>query len=565
MLIQAASDPRQQRSAELRWKADDRYLIGWAGNLYRPGHAAGEATIDHLLGELDQRDIADIAGELRGIYGLFLFDRSAAMWSILCDNAGLYKIFYNADGVATRFLELLDAGEESPSVDDQAVVEFLAHGCIFGERTPIHGIRKLRRGEILECRLGDAPFVRRAARSVSAPTVPDDHAFLLDYFDDFAAAIAGHAVSVDLTGGFDTRLIACMLERNGLDFECAITGMPGTSDVKTAERIAATLDRALRFHPHDISGLEEELPALFAMSDGLMSIKGLHRAHALCHARRARVIDLMVHGGGGECLRDNRFVQDFPRYGARAVDFRKYYDLRVAPVKIPDNHLTPHGRSLLEAVRNDTLARFSELRCPTNNLTYEKIYYEYRAPEFYGILFSSYINSGLEVEAPFLDYRINYMATKVSPWRRTFMMWPRRLITRHCPKLARLPTADGYTASSHPGRLILELGNHVRVQAGRVGRKLAERHLGRAMFHRVGALQADHPDYAKRLRESAFYLEAFERLKTAGLLDPGLDPEHVRATHVGRVMTMGALLGRLDTHVRTQRRPAPSSAPSALP
>lgn len=553
MLIDASSDSEVgQARGVTRWRSSDTHLIGWRGNLFVEGRAAGEASIAWLQDRLRDGAGPEILQRLDGIYGLFILDRERRSWDIAVDNSGLYRLFYRDGRVATSLLELVRAsGPSSP--DTAAIVEFIMHGGNLGAHTPVKEIRKLRRDQVLRLTAGAGPGMELLKKPVAvpgigadAPSPEEEDALVESYFASLASAIAARKISVDLTGGFDTRVIACLLDRRGLPFECALSGMPQSVEHRTAMRVAEAMGRPLHYQIHDIATLEADLPQVFLAGDGLTEIPRLHRDRQLCLARQARGIEIMLHGGGGGFFQDHYVVQDFPRYASPNANIARYYRLRLAPVPLPAGQLTPAAGETMQTVQKETIDRFEHCREATNNRTYERIAYEYRAPEFYGATFTNYINIGMDVEAPFLNHRLIGVAMRMSPWRRLLMGWHRRVISRHCPKLAGLRTADGYTASDRPGQILKELGVYATVQASRVGRKLGERHLGRSLFHKVGELEADAPGYRDGLRNSALLAAAVERLKAEGILASDLEPRALRNIHVGRVITMGTLLRYMD-------------------
>ena len=547
MLIQPSSRPPLATDSTIAWRTDQRHTIGWKGNIFLPGCLAGEATIERLLERLGTEPLAAVLPTLHGVYGLFVYDHAAGKWWVATDNTGLYRIYYTTSAVATGFLELAGSDPDSHRhVDDEAVLEFIAMGANFGRHTPIATIKKLRRQEILELDPGATPAVRLLEKPL-AWFQGDADAYVLDYFANLAHALSAKRVSVDITGGFDSRVIACLLDRAGLPFESALFSADETSnEAVSARAVAAVLDRPLHFHVHDIATLEDDLYDVFLAGDGLTEIPRLHRDRQLCLRRLARGVELMVHGGGGEFFRDHYYVHDFPRYGSSRIDIAKFYHLRVVPIRLPAAQLTAAAAKLLQALEARTIARFETCRQPTNNATYDRIFLDYRVPEFYGPTFSNYLNMGLQVEGPYLDFKVATAAIQLSPWSRFFMLWHRRMLTTHCPALAELRTAEGYTASSRPTRLLAELGTYARVQAGRVGRKLGERYLGKVLFHKVGEFEADAPGYREALRGSALFASALTRLQQQGIIAEQIEIEKIANPHVGRIITMGTLLNHLE-------------------
>jgi hypothetical protein len=546
MLLGPSEDPQTSPVTGFQWRSNDRYNIGWQGAIHLPGEKAGETTISRLLATTEPAELERLVNDLQGIYRLFVLDRQSQTWRIFNDRTGLARVYYSSDRVAMRFLDLLRAEEKSASdADDKRLIEFILQGGNFGPETPVRGINRLRRGEGLHVDYSKQPAVRIIDRA-DPFTSSFDPAEVLRYFDDLTHSISDRRVSVDLTGGFDSRVIACLLSQRDLSFECGLAGVAGSNEQQTANRVGAALNRELIYHVHDIRTLEADLPQVFLDGDGLTEIPRFHRDRQLCFLRLARGIDLMVHGGGGEFFRDNFVIQDFPFYGVSSADIQRFYQLRVIPVTLPDDQLTPSSLALRQAVFNETLERFETCRGSTNNETYERIYRDFRAPELFGITFSNYLNLGMEVIAPFLEDRLIRVAMHMSPWSRFFNIWHRRMVTEHCPRLASLPTTEGYTASSRPTRLAAEFGTYGRVQFARIGRKLTERYLGKSLFHKVGELEADAPGYRDALRNSKLLALAVSRLQTQGILRADLKIAELRNVHVGRIVTMGTLLRHLD-------------------
>jgi len=547
MLLRPSSPPPQQTEPAIHWRSSPRYTVGWIGNVFCFGEKAGGPTIERLLEELDRRPAAELLPALNGVYGLFIYEHAARKWLVSTDNAGLYRIFYSAEAVSTRFLELAAAtAADRRPLDNQAIVEFIANGGNYGHHTPIATIKKLRRGEILELQPTASPAIRVGKTSLAEQPDDTDRCFL-DYFDGLAQALADRRISVDITGGFDSRLIAGLMARTGLPFECAMLGAADGRETVVARTVAETLGHVLQLHTPDVSNFEREAAEVFLAGDGLTEMSGLLRDRQLCEQRLARGVELMVHGGGGEFFRDNWYVQDFPRYGSAKIDVAKFYNLRIASITLPDSQLTSEGVMLRRQVAARTIETFERSRQATNNLTYDKILFDYRVPEFFGATFSNYLNMGMSVEAPYLNFRIATTAMRLPPWHRAFQLWHRRMITTYCPELAEIRTTPGgYTASNRPTRIAAELGTYAYFQLERVVRKLTERHLGKSLRHRGGNLAVDLPGYSEGLRRSTMFAAAVSRLQRQGIFNAAFDAERLANVHVGRIMTMGGLLQYLD-------------------
>lgn len=545
MLLEPGTEPRQQSEVGLRWWSNDAFVIGWKGHVYLSGEVAGSATVERFARLLESAELAEIVGRLRGVFGLFVWRRATRSWQIAVDNSGFYKVYFDSRGAGTGFLELVrDRGLGRAGVSEHALVEFLAYGAVSRGKTLARDIEELSGQEVLS--LDEEQGVRRTAKLLDDADGLDAEHAVTEHFAALAHSLRGRRLSVDATGGFDSRLVMCMLSRQRLEFELAISGQQGTSDTEIARQIAQLLDQPFHLVGHDLDDFDEQLAATFRAGDAQTDVRRLHRDRQAALARLSRGVEVFAHGGGGEFFRDHYVIQDFPFYGSSRVNVQRYHDLRMLPVSIPPETLSARARELLTTQTASVLELCREMRSPTNNETYDKIYLHIRAPEFYGHYFSNYINMGLDVTAPLADYYNIQAAIRIPPWRRFFFRWHRHVITANCPRLAALPTADGFTASSEPRLMAGDVRAYAATQMRRVARKLSQRLTGRGRFYTVGAFMADAGGFMGKLRGSAQLPPALERLKAVGVLAPDVAAESLRDAHVGRALTVGMFLGEVD-------------------
>ena len=415
--------------------------------------------------------------------------------------------------MSTSFLDLLEARRAGVAgIATERVVEYLAHGAVYGAPTLAVDVKKLRSDELIQLSSTGGLEVRRKqlpAATGKADDVVEQH------FSDLAKSLAGRNVSADVTGGFDTRLIACLLKHNGVEFEAAISGRSEAEDVVVARSVAKVLAAPFHLTLHDVAKLDEDLQTVFRAGDGVTDLRRFHRDWQNACARRDRGMHVMTHGGGGAHFKDFFCYQDFPFYGSRTTNFPRYYSLRITPVNIARSNLTAKAAEIYSGLRQQTLDKFAPYKRGKNNESYDEVAFNLRAPEFYGQYFSNYINLGLEVIAPFLDFRSAKSGIALSPWSRFFSAWHRKLITRHNPALAALPTTEGYNASAAVKDLPGNLAGFVGTQTLRVAKKASQRLVGRSLFLSMGAATVDVEGFMDLLRATKTFATALEHLKRA--------------------------------------------------
>jgi hypothetical protein len=529
----------------VHWWHGPRFSIGWKGHLFLAGHGGGPESVVALAALLEQHGLDEVAPRIHGVFGLFVHDAERAVWQAMTDNGGLYKLFYDDARVATSFLELSRArGASRTELSPPALIEYLAFGQLLGEPTFLSTVRKLRGDEIAE--IGPAPDDRvRIRRKRIDASAGGDLDTVLGHMRDLAASLAGRRVSVDGTGGFDSRLLLCLMDWFGAEFEIATSGQPGNPDTEIPREIARILEHPFHLSGHDLDRLEDDLPVVFRAGDGLTDLRRFHRDLQLAEERLRRGVDLIVHGGGGELFRDHYIIQDFPRYGSPVTNFDRWYDLRMMPVRLPAAWLGRSGAAALGELRPRTLARLESYHSATNNESYNRAYYFLRAPEHFGQHHANYINMGLDVAAPLLDHGVVRAALALPPWQQFFHRWHRQVITRHHPAVAALRTADGFSASAKPALMLRDLTSFGALQVRRVARKVSQRLFGKGRFYVAGAFAADAPGFIAALRTTRHFATAVDRLKAVDVLAPDLALDQIADIHVGRMLTAGMFVDSL--------------------
>jgi hypothetical protein len=554
MLIDARTVPDGLQEHALRWWRGARFVIGWKGHCVLGRRQAGAPTMAALAAALERRPLADLCGELIGVFGLFVWDRRTGRWQIAGDNAGFYKIFHDEARAGTDFLELAAARKaRSAEVPADAMLEFVAHGGLFGGRTFLPQVRELGADRVLllEESAAGRSDVRLVVKRLDEPARAEPD-FLLDYFDRLAPSLRSRRLGLDLTGGFDSRLIAALVDRHGLPFEATIA------------RAAAAVLAAPMFvvRQAGLDRLEQELPQAFRQGGGLTDVCKFHRDRAVALARLGRGIELFLHGAAGAISKGFFVHHEFPFYHRTEPDLARFYRLRVAPVAIPAGHLTRAGRELRRAIEADTLALLARQRGATNHETYDRVSYFVRAPEDYGHQLSSYVNLGLDVVAPLAEHWNVARGIRLPSWSRAMHGFHRRLITRHRPDLAALGTTDGYSASATLARLPGDLWGYGRNELRRAIDKASQRLFGRRLWGKAGDNHLNAPGFVPGLRATRQFRDALALFEARGLLVPGLRPEAVRDLHVGRMITVGMCLEALDAVPARPlpERPSPARA-----
>jgi asparagine synthase (glutamine-hydrolysing) len=225
--------------AELRARFDDREL-------------PERVSLAELLLALFQAAGPDSLTDLNGLYALAVWQAASRTLTLINDRYGLQKLYIWQSGERFVFSSemklLLGLPGPRPALDRQSAAELLALGYSLDDRTLFEGVRLLAPATRLTVRAGQTHPTRTWEPPFRPPTqVTQPVRALVDGLAERAKVAVATRLHPNscllLTGGLDSRLIAGMASRLGLDppLETLTLGQENAADVLAAREIAAAL------------------------------------------------------------------------------------------------------------------------------------------------------------------------------------------------------------------------------------------------------------------------------------------------------------------------------------
>jgi hypothetical protein len=520
------------------WESE-HYACIWKGLVFIPGVEAGSPSIAHFISMLSGAAIPQTASRFKGLFLLVVQHKRTAQIFAFVDNGGLYKAYYSDRAIGSSYLELVRSLELSRSdISPEAVVEFLHHGNVFDHKTLTPVISKIRHDEILTF-AEDGTVEKLSKMLPGIDTAPryDPR----DFFHDLSISVRNQRVSVDLTGGFDSRLIACLLDNEDLDFECALSGMPGIRDLAIGGKVADAMDRPFHVTYHQLGSPSQDIPELFNYTDGLLDVLTYHRVAQLQCDRMNRGITLALCGAGGGLYKDYWWLHDFPFYNLKRPNLQRLYDLRIEKPHFPHNYFAGEMRDMSESLRARTLRRLLDFVRDSNTTSYDWISYYYKMQELHGTILTVTTNQFVNMYAPLMDYELAAFGYALPRRRRFFDLFLRSLLHETNPRVARIVTTQDTSASMEPMNMAQDVFLSLYNKGKRGLRKLGERFTGRTHFLE----SPDHPDFRRMVFDDPIMDEAFRVVEDCRLLNPTLAKTDLRLAHIGRILTLGMLLKEL--------------------
>ncbi len=512
------------------------HVVHWRGLVYLPGHPPGAPSLRAC--DWDGRGaVCGAAAALKGSFAVTVTERAGGRQWCFTSAAGTLDAFVGGGMVATSFLQLCAVlGVRAHDLDPDAVAEFVDLGFVHGPRTPVAAIRRLGPGRVVEL----APGAALAEHDTGVPgiTVPPPPELSIEgLFAALSASLRGLRVSVDLTGGADSRLVASLLAGD-LDVECAVTGVAGNRDIELATDTARALSRPLHVLEHSVANLDDDIAALFEASDGLCDLLTFHRLRQNALARRSRGVQVALSGVGGELYKDFWWLQDLPRYRRRHSNVERLFDLRFRPLAVPDGVLAGDVAAAARGVRERMLHDMRALTMPLNTQTYDRVYLEIKMRTAAARITS--MNSlYLPFHPPLLDPELVRLGYALPRRRRFFNGFHRGVVSAAAPAAARLPTTEGGMSLSVAHRhQAADTALYARDRARRLGAKTRQRVRGTPL----GVESPDNPELIGAARAAAAFPAAVERLSDLGVLGTAAPPDR----YVGRILSLGLLVERLE-------------------
>lgn len=205
----------------------------------------------------DWREAAGAFAERDGIHTLILLDEAAGRLVVATDFLGIQPLYWSRDRSGLRLstgTRALPAG----APDLAAWGGFLGLGVTLGDRTLTEGITRVPAASIVVIDLATAAVVdsrrwwrlERPGRDASTATIGD----AFDDSMDRAVAAARHDHTLLLSGGFDSRVMACALKRRDVPLEAVIVSHADENfdaDGRYARAIGRMLGIPCRFRRPD--------------------------------------------------------------------------------------------------------------------------------------------------------------------------------------------------------------------------------------------------------------------------------------------------------------------------
>ncbi|RLD59780.1 MAG: hypothetical protein DRJ01_10855 [Bacteroidetes bacterium] len=516
----------------------DRFKVYFKGLIYINGFKCGYDTIVEVVNNLSENGKINF-NKIKGNYFIIIIDNQKKYKYIFSDNSGIMKIYFNNDTISNSFLELINSNNLSDKkLNYRSIMDFLHFGFIYFNETFLNDVSILSKDKYFE--IDDFDNVLSKDKSIAK--ISDEIA--LDFYNHFEyinKALTGKKISIDLTGGIDSRLIVTMLSTLNSDFELAISGINGNKDIKIASKIAKIIKKEFFPTYHNPTNItESDLFSIFDITDAQIDIVGYHRNYQLNQERKQRGVDIQISGVGGELYKDFWWLQDFPFYKRKKSNIEKLYNFRIESIGFPHHILEKEMQQISQNFKQLTIERLNDYLLEFNTQTYDNIYYNYKMQgnaSAYIRAASNYFTSF----APLLDLDLVRFGFLFSRNERFFNNFHREQISKYNSELAKIKTTELISCSSSTIYKCADVFSYLYDKQLRLSKQILRKIVKKTHFQET---PTDNRIYGF-VKEFSMIAEIENILKKNRIINHKTDIKSINNNYFGRFITLGLFLKRI--------------------
>lgn len=408
-----------------------------------------------LLASYLETDVETVARRLEGFFVIVIGDARTEDVVVITDIVGSCHCFVRRceAGLALSSSSLVLGALGRTEIDPVACQEFLRTGIVYEDRTIHAQVKKLGPASVFRLHAGALGSQKPYWRITDlVPESLDDRQAAEQLWD----SLVGEArrisrcfsrIACDLTGGYDSRVLAAALAGAGVSFTAVVSGPSDSPDVVVSRGLAA---RAVLPHRHlepQPSQILDQFDRALWLTDGEYDLVEYARI-ATIHETLRRDFDISLNGSFGEVARGYWWELLFPRAGARApLDAAQLARRRYAAQGGDSSLFVPEQRLDLAAHFTDIIERTTAgLAGLPNTMQMDYTYLVMRMQRWQGRIASS-TNRIWPALSPFLARSSLDVVLRATSRSRQRSLLVRRMLAKFQPRWAEFPLEHGQPAT----------------------------------------------------------------------------------------------------------------------
>ena len=530
---------------------DNNYTIFWEGLIFIKGLTPGEESLQRFVEELKKKPLPTAVECLSGVFACIIHDKKEDSYFSFLDNSGLFNLFYSSNYISTSFIRLVELSHlKKNDIKPASYSDLVAATSFMRWETYFDSVKKMRYDEIIVDDGSNIKIVKKELRDIftikkSGKTIIEEYGKIADSFKKIKGRI-----SFDLTGGLDTRMNCSAFKYHDLEFETAISGMPGNWDCEYSKLVAEALGTEHYVHYHSVRAnhLEKELEECFKYFEPLLDTLIFHRYLQFQKEKLSRNCILTVTGHAGELYKaefiwnlDNgnpkKAIDQMLDWGA---NIRYGTALRQIPHDIYSEPYRKYSMDYGNRVRKFLIENFGSDKSGKVGPKMYTYFHEASRSTNFGAVINRF--------SPLLDRDLIPCGTSLKTTTRTFKGGIKRLLFQPWDDRDSFESRIITFLNKNAAKVKITNSLGINASTKRVDRlrKLYKYTKAKIKKPKVDFVSPLHPEFYPIVRSLNKTEEMFEILKNEGILDKKVKVEEIQNDHIGSLFTIGRFIEFCD-------------------
>lgn len=452
------------------------------------------------------------------------------------------RAYYYKNQKYNRFSELLSTGKFS--VDDlnfKSVLHFLCFGQLHFNHTLLNDVNKTfdYNRNILDKKTGLIPVVSKNLQLRSQALPKDTAEHFITFFSERLHHLKTRNVTLDLTGGVDSRLLAVLFHHFEIPFEAFYSMDSGDhEELKIVKRVAESLNIPLTIAESPEVNGDKVYDELFHLVDGHFDIRKVISLRNIQKQRKMAGFDTLITGIGGAFFKDFFWQQDFPFYNKKTVNFERLFNIRMHFLDIHSDWLGERIRPLKDFIKSDFINAIKTCRQDVNSRTYDQIYFQIKDRELCSLM-SAASSEYLTVYSPLYEQEVLDIGYNLPRKQRFLNQFHREIISRLNPEVSKIrTTSSGMSVSNRKINVLRDSLFFFSSKSVKLMKKIRYRNQEESRKN----VKFQNNFLIEKCRDSIQALKEHDILS----LQAPANPESYPSLLQGRLMTLGYLIKKID-------------------
>lgn len=512
---------------------NENIKLEYTGTVIYKDCFVGENSIHSLVSDFKKNSI-DFS-ELYGCFSIAIHNMLDGSVTFFCDNIGYMPIYYTNTGVPVFSRSLIDMVERTKQtqkdIDWNAVFSFLEFGFCYSDLTFFKNIKKCTGDCIYRIENGCLHILKKDFKYPKIESIND----YVQQLKKILSAFKQEKVLFDITGGTDSRLLVCLAESIGLNYELFVRGHKEAVDIKIAKEIAVLLNKPL--HVMEARAFDkfttESLLKLLTELDGMyMPLEGFQLLEAY-KKRQLTGCAYNIGGLGGEYYKNSPLL----------LPYKKLNDPYL--LRVLNRRRNPLNIGILNPLLHKNYDSYNaslikNLNIGNHQKTYLNWYRFHAFPKTAGALYAisaKYTPAYAPLTEVVFDSWIYALPFRL----KIFKLFYRKIINYENRYLGDMNTTLGFSLSLSPLKLLKDFF----VSSVLLFRKVIQRFTTKSIYLTKEIQVSDALDELK-LKNSCFLIEVNMFLHNKNILDSKVNLSNMSIRTIDRFLLLWSWLTKIQ-------------------